>query len=221
MHLPNGSQIFVESGRGSEVQVTAISNGVEPTFTAASVAGLAVGSYILITESTWGKLQNLHLRIASIDADANTFTVYNLDTSDTNQYPTGATASFVQITSWVEIPCVQDLAQDGNEQQYYNYQCLSDDREQQLPTFKSAVTITYTFAHDYTSSLYPILDKADTGGEVKALRMYVPRASEMRCYSGVLSFNNIPTTTMNEMETVSLAVALKGNFISTPSNAAA
>lgn len=215
MHLPNGAQIFIEAGRGTEIAVTAITNAKDPVFTVASAEDLAVGDYILITSTTWGKLADLQLRIKAIAGTS--VTVESIDTTSVNQFPLGGTATIVPVNQWIEIPCVQDLAQDGGEQQYYNYQCLADDREQQLPTFKSAVSLTYTFAHEFDNLLYPVLKAADDSGEVKALRMYVPKAREMRMYSGVLSFNDIPQTTMNEMETVSLAVALKGRFISVAS----
>lgn len=215
MHLPNGSQIFVESSRSAEIPFSDITNNAGSpvlTMTTANASKVKAGQYVLFTASSWGKLLNQQLRVKNVTDTS--VTVESFDTSDLNQFPAGASGSIVVINSWVEIPCVQDLAQDGNEQQYYNYQCLSDDREQQLPTYKSAVSITYTFAHEFDNPIYPTLRKADETGEVKALRMYVPRASEMRLYSAVLSFNDIPATTMNEMETVSLAAALKGRFVS-------
>lgn len=212
MHLPNGSQIFVETSRSAApINATAISNGVDPVFTVADTGDLAVGNYVLVTYSTWGKLQDRHLRVKAVTEDASV-TLEGIDTTDTNVFPVGATASFVKITGWTEIPCVQDLAQDGGEQQYYTYQCLSDDKEQQLPTYKSALSLTYTFAHEYDNAIYPILRAADASGEVRAMRMYVPKAKEMRLWAGVLSFNDTPNTTVNEMETVSLSVSLKGAF---------
>ena len=63
-----------------------------------------------------------------------------------------------------------------------------------------------------------ILREAEESGDVTALRMYVPKAKEMRCWAGVLSFNDIPQTPMNEMETVSLSVSLKGRFTFLPSD---
>lgn len=218
MHLPNGSQIFVETARDTtEVEATAISNAKDPVFTVADNGGLVAGNYVIITASTWGKLLDRHLRVKAVTATS--VTLEGIDTTDVNVFPTGGTASFVKITAWTEIPCVQDLAQDGNEQQYYTYQCLSDDKEQQLPTYKSALTLTYTFAHEYDNAIYPILRAADSSGDVKALRMYVPKAREMRLYAGVLSFNDTPQTTVNEMETVSLSVSLKGAFTFVSSDA--
>lgn len=213
MHLPNGSQIFVEKSRGDVLEATAISNEANPKLTMSNTDELKVNDYVIVTASSWGKLLNLVLRVKEVENNSSV-TLEGINTTNTNIFPAGATASIAKITAWTEIPCVQDLAQDGGEQQYYTYQCLSDDQEQQLPTYKSAISLTYTFAHEYDNPIYPLLRSAEESGDVTALRMFVPKAKEMRSYSGVLSFNDIPQTTVNEMETVSLSVSLKGRFVS-------
>lgn len=217
MHLPNGSQIFVESNRGDELPATKVSNAANPVFTMASTGDIKAGDYFIVTGSSWGKLVDRVLRAKEVSDNASV-TAEGIDTTDPNVFPEGATATIAKITSWTEIPCVQDLAQDGGEQQYYTYQCLSDDQEQQLPTYKSAVSLTYTFAHEYDNAIYPLLRTADESGEVTAMRMYVPKAKEMRCWAGVLSFNEIPQTAVNEMETVSLSCSLKGRYTFLPAN---
>lgn len=212
MHLPNGSQIFIGVNMGEPIQATSISNAKDPVFTTSDTQEIAKGAYVLVEASSWGKLVGRVLRVKAVSNNASV-TLEGVDTTDQNIFPAGSnSATFREVKSWVEIPCVQDLAQDGGEQQYYTYQCLSDDQEQQLPTYKSAVSLTYTFAHEYDNPLYPILRKAEESGDVTALRMYVPKAKEMRCWAGALSFNDIPQTTMNEIETVSLSVSLKGRF---------
>lgn len=216
MHLPNGSQIFVEKEREAEITATNVSNAEQPVLTVTGGDALAKGDYVIVTESSWGKLLDRVLRVVS--AESTSVTLAGIDTTDENVFPSGGTAKIAKIKSWVEIPCVQDLAQDGGEQQYYTYQCLSDDQEQQLPTYKSAVSLTYTFAHEYDNAIYPLLRKADENGEVTAMRMYVPKAKEMRCWAGVLSFNEIPQTAVNEMETVSLSCSLKGRYTFLPAS---
>lgn len=218
MHLPNGSQVFVEKARGSAaISVTKISNAENPVLTcAASPAhGLKAGDYVIITSSNWAKLINKVARVKSVStSNTNEVTIEGFSTKDSKVYSGTGTGSIYKISDWIEIPCVQDLSQEGGEQQFYTYQCLADDREQQIPTYKSAVSLTYTFAHEYDNAIYPILRAADESGEVKVMRMYVPRAKEMRIWSGTLSFNEIPQTAVNEMETVSLTVSLKGDFAS-------
>lgn len=218
MHLPNGSQIFIGVNMGEPISATQISNADNPVFTTENTQSIKKGAYVLIETSSWGKLVSRVLRVKEV-SDNVSVTLEGVSTKDTNVFPEGQnTATFREVKSWVEVPCVQDLAQDGGEQQYYTYQCLADDQEQQLPTYKSAVSLTYTFAHEYDNPIYPILRKAEESGDVTALRMYVPKAKEMRCWAGVLSFNDIPQTTMNEMETVSLSVSLKGRFTFLPSD---
>ena len=218
MHLPNGSQIFIGVNMGEPISATQISNADNPVFTTENTQSIRKGAYVLIETSSWGKLVSRVLRVKEV-SDNVSVTLEGVSTKDTNVFPEGQnTATFREVKSWVEVPCVQDLAQDGGEHQYYTYQCLADDQEQQLPTYKSAVSLTYTFAHEYDNPIYPILREAEESGDVTALRMYVPKAKEMRCWAGVLSFNDIPQTTMNEIETVSLSVSLKGRFTFLPSD---
>jgi hypothetical protein len=213
MHLPNGSQVFVEKTRGgSAISVTGITNAPEPVLTCSASPGVAKGDYVIITSSNWAKLINKVGRVKAVSSS--NVTIEGFSTEDRNVYSGTGTATIYKISDWIEVPCVQDLSQEGGEQQFYTYQCLADDREQQIPTYKSAASMTYTFAHEYDNPIYPILRKADESGEVKVMRMYVPRAKEMRLWSGTLSFNEIPQTAVNEMETVSLTVSLKGDFAS-------
>lgn len=212
MHLPNGSQIFVEKTRGSAIAASKITPAANPVLTLPDSHGLKNGDYILVTESNWPKLVNKVARVKNVATTS--VTVEGFDTSDTNVFPGNGTGKVVKINDWIELPCVQDLSQEGGEQQFYTFQCLADDREQQIPTYKSAVTLTYTFAHEYDNPIYPVLRKADNSGDVQVMRMYVPKAKEMRIWSGTISFNDIPQTSVNEMETVSISVALKGNFAS-------
>lgn len=213
MHLPNGSQVFVEKARGSAITASKITAAANPVFTL-TASHLNQGDYVLVTESSWPKLINKVGRVKAVDTSTNAVTIEGFSTSNTNAFPGSGTGKVVKISEWIEIPCVQDLSQEGGEQQFYTYQCLADDREQQIPTYKSAVSLTYNFAHEYDNPIYPVLRAADESGEVKVMRMYVPKAKEMRIWSGTLSFNEIPQTAVNEMETVSLTVSLKGDFAS-------
>lgn len=214
MHLPNGAKVFFEKTRGAEIPFTAMTNGAKnPKITVAD-GKLKVKDIVIFTDCTWGDFVNKVARVKAVTAGV--ATLEEFDTSDANKYPTAATGNVSVVTDWIELPCIRDLGKDGNEQQYYNYQCLSDEREQSEPTYKSAVTLNYTFAHEYDNAIYPVLRAADASKEAKAMYMYVPRASEVRYWSGTASFDDIPTTAVNEMETVTLDVALKGAHVFLP-----
>lgn len=214
-HLSNGTQVFVEGSRGNAINVTAISNEVTPVLTVSDASGLVVGDYLLFTHSASTLLADKQVRVTAITDTS--VTVEGIDTSSTTKFPAGLTGEVVKITSWFEVPCVQDVSTDGGEQQFVNFQCLSDEREKQIPTYKSAVTNTYTFAHEYTNPIYPILRKYDEDGTVVAIRLFVPRASEMRLQSGTIAFNDTPSIGVNEIETVSIAVSIRGRLSSVAS----
>lgn len=211
-HLSNGTQVFVEGSRGTAIDVTAISNAATPVLTVSNTASLAVGDYLLFTSSASTLLADKQVRVTAISDTS--VTVEGIDTSSTTKFPAGLTGEVVKITSWFEVPCVQDVSTDGGEQQFVNFQCLSDDREQRIPTYKSAVTNTFTFAHDYTNPVYPVLRNYDESGQVVAIRLFVPRAQEMRLQSGTIAFNDTPTIGVNEIETVSIAVSIRGRLSS-------
>lgn len=232
MHLPNGAQIFIGEATEPQTQhkikkVVADGNSHDQmtVHVKDAVTGkIAAGDFVMFTECLWGKLVNVVVRVKSITGDNMSIVVEGFNASNPHSFPVmaesaaGENGTFVKYDRWVEIPCVQDLSQDGGEQQFYTYQCLSDDREQQLPTFKSAVNVTYTFAWDFENPINDLLRELDDSGVVVPMRMYVPKAREMRMWSAVLSFNDIPQTNMNEMETVSVSASIKGRFVSVSTN---
>lgn len=214
MHLPNGAKVFVENARDTAIAFTKMSNDAKnPKITVADSAKFKAGDVLVITDSAWSAVVNKIVRVKTVTSGDNTVTLEELDTSDTNTFPAGGAGSVAKITGWIEIPCIQELSKDGNEQQYYTYQCLSDEEEQSEPTYKSATTVTYTFAHDYTNAIYPVLRKADKEKIVSGFYMYVPRAKENRYWTGVPSFDDVPSTAVNEMETVTLSIAVKGKHV--------
>lgn len=217
MSLPNGSKVFIERTRAAqEITASAVSNADNPVATVAATTGLAVGDFVLVTESVWAGLKNRVLRIKEVTADTSITLEGDKSTSttNTNKFPAGGASTLVKITSWIEIPCVSDIAKTGGEQQYYTKQCLSDDRERQIPTFKSATSIAYTFDFDYANPVTDLLIGYDEDGKTRALYMFVPKASyPIRAFSGVPSFDDVPNTVMNEDETTVLTISLDGKYV--------
>lgn len=216
MALPNGSQVFIEQTRSAtEIEATAVSNAENPVATVSSTTGIAAGDYVLVLESVWASFKNRVMRVKEVTLDTS-LTLEgdkNTSTSDLNKFPAGGASTLVKIESWIEIPCVSDIAKSGGEQQFYTKQCLSDDREKQIPTFKSATSIAYTFDFDYANPITQLLIGYDEDGKTRAMRMFVPKASyPIRTFSGTPSFDDIPNTVMNEDETTILTISLDGKY---------
>lgn len=216
MALPNGSQIFIEQTRAAtEIEASKVSNAADPVATVTSTTGIVKGDYVLVLESVWAAFKNRVMRVKEVTLDAS-ITLEgdkNTSTADLNKFPAGGASTFVKIESWIEIPCVSDIAKSGGEQQFYTKQCLSDDREKQIPTFKSATSIAYTFDFDYSNPITQLLIGYDEDGKTRAMRMFVPKASyPIRTFSGTPSFDDIPNTVMNEDETTILTISLDGKY---------
>lgn len=216
MALPNGSQIFIEQTRAAtEIDASKVSNAADPVATVTSTTGIVKGDYVLVLESVWAAFKNRVMRVKEVVSNAS-ITLEgdkNTSTADLNKFPAGGASTFVKIESWIEIPCVSDIAKSGGEQQFYTKQCLSDDREKQIPTFKSATSIAYTFDFDYSNPITQLLIGYDEDGKTRAMRMFVPKASyPIRTFSGTPSFDDIPNTVMNEDETTILTISLDGKY---------
>ncbi|WP_034913032.1 phage tail protein [Erwinia sp. 9145] len=205
--LPNGATVFVGSELATAIAVSDVSNADGAVFKVASGHGLVVDDVVLIS-SGWGLIDNLVARVSAQTAASVTIGVIN--SSDTNFFAQGAGAGTLRkVTGWTEIPQITEVAQSGGDQQYVQIQFLSDDRQRNLATYKAAKSQTFTLAHDSTLPIYPILSAGDRSGDTLPLRMYVPKAKEMRYWSGVPSFDPQPTTAVNAVETVQAAFSVQ------------
>lgn len=205
--LPTGATIQMGSAFGDEVEVTAVSNAKGAVFTCAEGHGLAVGDEVVIT-SAWSLINYLAAKVSAVDGNAVTIGI--IDTTDTNVFPAGNGAGTLRkINEWTLIPQITELAQSGGDQQYIQIQFLEDDRQRNLATFKAAKTQTITMAHDSSLPIYAVLKAADRKGETLPLKMYVPKAQETRYWSGTPSFDPQPTTSINAVETVQIAIAIQ------------
>jgi len=111
--------------------------------------------------------------------------------------------------NWTLIPQITELSQSGGDQQYIQIQFLEDDRQRNIATYKAAKTQTITLAHDSSLPIYEVLKKADRRGDTMPLKMYVPKATETRYWSGTPSFDPQPQTAVNAVETVQVSIAVK------------
>lgn len=207
--LPNGAIVQVGSTLADPITITAASNAKGVEFTVDDVGDLAANDEIIIT-SGWSFLNYLVARVTKVDASKKTVTVGVVDTSDTNFFPAGnGVGSLQKITAWTVIPQITEVAQSGGDQQYIQIQFLEDDRQRNIATYKAAKTQTFTLAHDSSLPVYDVLKAGDRRGDTLPLKMYVPKATETRYWSGTPSFDSQPTTAVNAVETVQAGFAIK------------
>ena len=110
--------------------------------TVSSADDIAVGDIVHVN-CNWSGIDNV---IAKIDAIAeNAVTLRNINTTNKNKYAAGGgSGSIRKIEEWTELPQITEVSKSGGDQNTTQIQFLSDDRQRNLNTYKSAVSQTYS-----------------------------------------------------------------------------
>lgn len=230
MHLPNGSKIFIEASNDPEHEIKALdttylfpnpTNSFVVIFRNFNDSNLyRIGDTVLLAASDAKILDGNLYRILSIGTGSGRIRLWPEDRigelpRNTNIPNYGVMR---KISSWTELPCVQSIDKEGNEQNWYTYQCLNSGREERQKTTKSALFMSYTIAHDPGNPTYAIMKNHEKNKSLMAAYMHIPRAKENRYWSGGVSFDDVPSTVVNEMETVTLRMAIRGTYKFLPSS---
>lgn len=214
-NIPNGSTLQIAQTMGASLAVTGITNAKEAVASISSEdSSIAAGDYVQLFTS-WVNMSGLVCRVKA--AAAGKITLEMIDTSDTEMYPEGGGAgTMVKIQSWIDLPLTPTIANSGNEQQTTTFQAIQHERAVNINTYKSAATQTFTMAHDASLPVREVLKQLDRTQDVTAFKFYNKRARETRVYGCQVSFNEIPASEVNNVETNSLVLSLVSEMVIYP-----
>lgn len=203
--LPNGITLALGTTIGSDITVTALTNA-NPGVASAAAHGLTDGDIIVVT-SGWSRLND---RVVRVDAsDTGTFALEGIDTSSTTNYPAGTgTGTVNEVSAFTQLTQVLDVTTSGGEMQFVSYSFLEQDFESQLPTQSSAQTLTLSIADDPSLPGYIALRAAAETRAATPLKMTMPSGAIL-LYNGVVSFNETPSMTKNEVMAVTATFSLQ------------
>jgi len=198
--IPNGTTFEIAATFGAPKPFTVITNAKPPVLTSAA-HGLADGDVIVI-DSAWAKLNGRPARV--IDSEIGEFAAEGVDTASVKNYPAGSGAGTVRAASgWTQLAQITEPAANGGEQQFLTYGFLEDDDDRQLPTTKSASSMTLPVADDPDQAYVAIVEAADEDKEPRLVRANLPGGATIYYYAYVsitatptLSRNNIMTRTI-------------------------
>jgi hypothetical protein len=203
--IPNGGYFQHAATYDAVLPFTALSNASEAVATVTG-ATIAVGDIVLLS-SGWSKLDNKVVRVKT--ASATSITLEGVDTSDATLFPAGGgIGSMKKILTWVQVPQVTDLAFSGGEQNYLDVVFLEDDQGKQIPTDKSATSMTLTIADDPVKPFNAILLKADASKTVQAARLVLPGTDQI-LYGTYTSFSKQPAVSRSNLLTRTVSLALQ------------
>lgn len=203
--IPNGGYFQHAATYDAVLPFTALSNAAEAVATVTG-ASLAVGDIVLLT-SGWSKLDNKVVRVKAATATA--ITLEGIDTTDVLLFPAGGgVGTMKKVLTWVQIPQITDLAFAGGEQNYLDVVFLEDDQGKQIPTDKTATSMTLTIADDPVKPFNGVLLKADARKQVEAARLVLP-GNDQLLYGTFTSFSKQPAVSRSNLLTRTVSLALQ------------
>lgn len=203
--LPNRSIISIAATYGASKAISAISNANPGVATLEASHGIVVAD-VMEVNSGWSLLSGRIAR-ASVVA-ANDVTLEGMNVSSTVLFPAGSGVGSVrEILTWTQIAQVTDNESSGGDPQYTTYSFLEDPTERQIPTGKSAKSLSLTMADDPSKPWYAIAEAADLDGLPRAIRVQLPSGGVIY-YNGFISFNKEPSLKKNEIMQVKLSISI-------------
>src|SRR6478736_885416 len=175
----------------------------------ASTATTPTNGDILIIKSGWTELNETVARAAGVSAGVS-FQLEGVDTTSTIRFPAGEGAgTYEKASSFVSITQVRDVVMDGGEQDFFEFQYVEDasSKKRRVPTSKSPDGMTITMDYDPDLAWYDALIELDRLKEPVVLRETLPNG-DVIYYYGYVSFNKVPTKTLNENMTVKATFSL-------------
>lgn len=204
--LPNGSTIDLASSYSAVVNITAISNA-NPAVATAAGHGFVEGDIVLIT-SGWSRINNRAFRVGDVTTD--TFELEGVNSTNTTFYPAGGGVGTAKSAeTYVSINQVTAVEFSGGDINFLDVQFLESDTQVQLPTVKSAISMTLTVADDPDQPYVPVVENYDETREIQILRLNLVNGNTI-LYTAIVTASNTPTVTINELLTRTISLAVQG-----------
>ena len=204
--LPNGATVHIATALAADKKVTVATNAAECVLTVAG-HGFAAGDLVLF-KSGWVKLNERVFQIGDVKTD--TFKLISIDTSNADEFPADSGIGAVQkITDWTQVSQIVEFSTSGGEQQYVDFGFLEDDFDQQIPSTKSAMSMSIKIADDTSLPGYKAAAKCSDKGGKWPLKV-VLKGGGLICYNGYPSMNKTPELVRNQVMAVTLSYAISG-----------
>jgi hypothetical protein len=192
----NGAKYAIATVLAAPVPITDITNASPPLALAGTTP---IAGEIVLLSSGWGELDESPSRVGTVVADTS-FQLEGYDAADTNRFPAGeGLGSYVLVSDFINLPKIHEVQKSGGEQNYATRQYVSDPsgKHVQAPTFKAARNRTYMLDYQPDKPHYQALIELDRSQEITVLRETL-RNGDVIYYAGRASFDQDPTTALNE-----------------------
>lgn len=193
--LSTGVTLSVAKTYDSALNFSAASNAAECTLTVTG-STIVAGDYVEVT-SGWDLLDKRIVR-AKAGTSATAIILESVNTTSTSRYPVGAGVGSVRkVSAWTQITQVKGLSASGGEQQFADITSITDTVAKQMPTIRSAMSMTVDVFDDPALTWYADVTIADEARSPYGLLMAFPNGSKLVA-NAYWSLMDVPSVAQNE-----------------------
>ena len=208
--FPEGSSHQFSQTFASAKTITALTNA-NPAVATSTAHGYATNDEILLT-SGWEDATDSVYKVTVIDA--NSFSIQDLDTSNTSFFPAGTgTGSAQKLSSWTAIPQVLTISSSGGDARFTDVAPLSKRNAVKIPTGFNATSVTMSLAHDASNANYQTMLGISRTLTKVAFKQVISGGATTYGY-GYMNVSEMPKLNNNQVNTVDAAITVLGRSVS-------
>lgn len=209
--FPEGSKFYFSQTFAAGKTLSAMTNA-DPTV-ATSVAHGYVDSDEILLVSGWEDATDTVFRVDTLTPD--TFSLLDLDTSDTTFYSAGggANSTAQKISGWTEIPQVLTIATSGGDARFTTISPIARRNSFNVATGFNPTSVTMTLGHDPSNANFKTMLAISRRLSKVAFKQVLSGGATTYGY-GYMSVNESPSLNVNQANQVSASLSLIGRAIS-------
>lgn len=214
-YFVNGTKFAFSTKLALAVAISTITNGKPPV---ASTATPPADGDIVLLQSNWTELNEVAAYVDNADADS--FELAGLDTTDVTRYPVGESAgSYQKATDFVTLSQVRSVEQSGGDSNNFTFGYVDDSspRQRSKPTDQNPLVLTFTMDYDPALPWMSALEELSRKRQLVVMRERSP-SGDVFIYTGYVSFNKSPSRTRNENQTVTATMTVNSEMLRYPAS---
>lgn len=209
--FPEGSKFYFSQTFAAAKTLATMSNA-NPTVATSVAHGYADGDELLLT-SGWEDATDTIFKADELTAD--TFSLVDLDTTDTGFYTPGggANSTTQKISAWTEIPQVLTIGTQGGDPRFTDINPISRRNGIRVPTGFNGATITLTLGHDPSNANFKAMLGISRRLAKVAFKMVLSGGATTYGY-GYMAVSEAPALNVNQANQVTAVLSLLGRAMS-------
>lgn len=209
-YFPEGGKFYYSTTFAAAKTISALTNA-SPAVATSTAHGYSDGGEVLVL-SGWDDVNESVFKVDQLTAD--TFSLVDLNATDTNFFPAGTGIGTAQlISAWTEIPQILTISNSGGDPKFATVSPLARRNSINIPIGFNPETLTIAMGHDPANVTYQAMLGIGRALTKCAFKQVVPGGLVTYGY-GYMVASARATQASGQANQVSVALSILGRSIS-------